>query len=72
MIYAILINIVLYLILRITLVRKFQSSYSIYLKDGQGNKQSLSDTIAYLLEQSELQEKKILYLAGEMEKQWLP
>ena len=71
MIYVILTNIVLYLILRISLVRKFKTSYSIYLKDANGNKQTLADTIAYLLEQTELQDKKILYLASEVEKQWL-
>ena len=71
MIYVILTNIVLYLILRISLVRKFKTSYSIYLKDVNGNKQTLADTIAYLLEQTELQNKKILYLANEVENQWL-
>ena len=71
MIYVILTNIVLYLILRISLVRKFKNSYSIYLKDANGNKQTLADTIAYLLEQTELQDKKILYLANEVENQWL-
>ena len=71
MIYLILVNIVLYLILRISLVRKFRTSYSIYLKDANGNKQTLADTIAFLIEQSELQDKKILYLANEVENQWL-
>ena len=71
MIYVILTNIVLYLILRISLVRKFKTSYSIYLKDANGNKQTLADTIAYLLEQTELQDKKILYLANEVENQWI-
>ena len=71
MTYIILSNIVLYVILRIHLVRKFRSSYSIYLKDDKGNRQTLAKTIAYLLEQNELKEKKIMYLASEIEKQWL-
>ena len=71
MTYIILSNIVLYVILRIHLVRKFRTSYSIYLKDDKGNRQTLAKTIAYLLEQNELKEKKIMYLACEIEKQWL-
>ena len=71
MTYIILSNIVLYVILRIHLVRKFRTSYSIYLKDDKGNRQTLAKTIAYLLEQNELKEKKIMYLASEIEKQWL-
>ena len=50
MIQIILINILLYLVLRVQLVRKFKSSYTIYLKDGKGNRKTLSDTFAYLLE----------------------
>ena len=53
MIQIILINILLYLVLRVQLVRKFKSSYTIYLKDGKGNRQTLSDTVAYLLEKEE-------------------
>ena len=71
MTYIILSNIVLYVILRIHLVRKFRTSYSIYLKDDKVNRQTLAKTIAYLLEQNELKEKKIMYLASEIEKQWL-
>ena len=71
MTYIILSNIVLYVILRIHLVRKFRTSYSIYIKDDKGNRQTLAKTIAYLLEQNELKEKKIMYLASEIEKQWL-
>ena len=71
MILIILINIFLYLLLRVHLVRKFKSSYTIYLKDGKGNKQTLSDTIAYLLEKDEIYEKQIRYLAQEIENQWL-
>ena len=71
MTYIILSNIVLYVILRIHLVRKFRTSYSIYLKDDKGIRQTLAKTIAYLLEQNELKEKKIMYLASEIEKQWL-
>ena len=71
MIYIILSNIILYVILRAHLVRKFKTSYSIYLTDEKGQTQSLSKTIAYLLEQNEIKDKKIMYLAGEMEKQWL-
>ena len=66
MTYIILSNIVLYVILRIHLVRKFRTSYSIYLKDDKGNRQTLAKTIAYLLEQNELKEKKIMYLASEI------
>ena len=36
-----------------------------------GQTQTLSETIAYLLEQNEIKDKKIMYLAQEMEKQWL-
>ena len=71
MTYFILTNVILYVILRIHLVRKFRTSYSIYLKDGKGNRQTLSKTISFLLEQNELKEKKIMYLANEIEKQWL-
>jgi len=71
MIQIILINILLYLVLRVQLVRKFKSSYTIYLKDGKGNRQTLSDTVAYLLEKEEIHEKQIKYLAQEIENQWL-
>ena len=64
-------NAILYVILRISLVRKFRTSYSIYLKDGKGNRQTLSDTVAYLLEKEEIHEKQIKYLAQEIENQWL-
>tara|TARA_B100000524_G_scaffold290860_1_gene165744 strand:- start:54 stop:356 length:303 start_codon:yes stop_codon:yes gene_type:complete len=71
MITIILSNIVLYVILRIHLVRKFRTTYSIYLKDEDGNRQTLAHTIAYLLETVEIQNKKIAYLVSEMEKQWM-
>ena len=64
-------NIILYVVLRIHLVRKFRTSYSIYLKDDKGNRQTLAYTIQYLLEQTNMQNKKIMYLLDEMEKQWL-
>tara|TARA_B000000609_G_C23852594_1_gene178784 strand:- start:119 stop:421 length:303 start_codon:yes stop_codon:yes gene_type:complete len=64
-------NLILYVILRIHLVRKFRTSYSIYLKDEKGNRQTLAHTIAYLLEQTEIQNRKINYLIEESEKQWL-
>jgi|TARA_B100000029_G_scaffold127723_1_gene121350 hypothetical protein len=67
----ILSNLFLYAALRIHLVRKFRTSYSIYLKDDQGNRQTLTHTIAHLLEANEILEKKIMYLANEMEKQWI-
>ena len=41
-------NVILYAVLRIHLVRKFRNTYSIYLKDSEGNRQTLSDTIAYI------------------------
>ena len=71
MTYIILSNIILYVVLRIHLVRKFRTSYSIYLEDQKGNRQTLAKTIAFLIEQNEMKDKKIMYLAGEMEKQWL-
>ena len=64
-------NLFLYAALRIHLVRKFRTSYSIYLKDGDGKRQTLTATIAHLLEADELLDKKIMYLAQEMEKQWM-
>ena len=71
MTYIILSNIILYVVLRIHLVRKFRTSYSIYLEDQKGNRQTLAKTNAFLIEQNEMKHKKIMYLAGEMEKQWL-
>ena len=71
MTYIILSNIILYVVLRIHLVRKFRTSYSIYLEDQKGNRQTLAKTISFLIEQNEMKDKKIMYLAGEMEKQWL-
>ena len=71
MTYIILSNIILYVVLRIHLVRKFRTSYSIYLEDQKGNRQTLAKTISYLLEQNDLKEKKIMYLANEIEKQWI-
>ena len=53
------------------MVRKFRTSYSIYLEDQKGNRQTLAKTISYLLEQNDLKEKKIMYLANEIEKQWI-
>jgi hypothetical protein len=67
----ILSNFAFYILLRFHLVRKFRSSYSIWLKDTDGNRQTLSSTIAYLIEQNEVQEKRIMHLADEMESQWL-
>ena len=64
-------NLILYAVLRIHLVRKFSNTYSIYLKDSEGNRQALSDTIAYILEQRDILDQKVMYVAGEMEKQWL-
>ena len=73
MTYIILSNIILYvvLILRVHLVRKFRTSYRIFLQDADGNKQTLEHTIQYLLEQIDIQNKKIAYLCDESEKQWL-
>ena len=64
-------NLVLYILLRIHLVRKFRVGYSIYLKDSDGNSQTLQDTIAYLLEQNKISDQKVMYVAREMESQWL-
>ena len=64
-------NFVMYVLLRIHLVKKFRTTYTIFLKDADGNRQTLQDTIAYLLEQREVLDQRILYLAGEMEDQWL-
>ena len=64
-------NLILYAVLRIHLVKKFRNTYSIYLKDSEGNRQTLSDTIAYILEQRDILDQKVMYVAGEMEKQWL-
>lgn len=64
-------NLILYAVLRVHLVRKFRNTYSIYLKDSEGNRQTLSDTIAYILEQRDILDQKVMYVAGEMEKQWL-
>lgn len=69
--FVILSNALIYIIVRAQLARKFRKGYTIYLKDEEGNRQTLTDTIAYLIEQNEVLEKKIMYLAGEMESQWL-
>ena len=71
MIFLIILNLVLYYLLQRRLTRKFEKSYTIYLKDCNGNKQTLADTIAHLLEQDEINEKRIKYLVREMENQWL-
>ena len=71
MIYVIVLNLILYFLLKRRLIRKLKTSYSISLKDGDGNTQTLTDTIAHLLEQNEINEKRIKYLVGEMENQWL-
>ena len=71
MIFLIILNLVLYYLLQRRLTRKFEKSYTIYLKDGNGNKQTLADTIAHLLELDEINEKRIKYLVREMENQWL-
>ena len=68
---VILSNALIYIIVKAQLARKFKSGYTIYLRDEDGNRQTLTDTIAYLIEQNEVLEKKIMYLAGEMESQWL-
>ena len=64
-------NLILYITLRVHLVRKFRTSYRIYLEDADGKKQTLERTIQYLLETVDIQNKKIGYLCDEMEKQWL-
>ena len=64
-------NFAMYVLLRIHLVKKFRTTYTIFLKDADGNRQTLQDTIAYLLEQREVLDQRILYLAGEMEEQWI-
>ncbi len=64
-------NVILYAVLRIHLVRKFRNTYSIYLKDSEGNRQTLADTIAYILEQRDILDQKVMYVAREMERQWL-
>ncbi len=64
-------NLILYAVLRIHLVRKFRNTYSIYLKDSEGNRQTLADTIAYILEQRDILDQKVMYVAREMERQWL-
>ena len=73
MIYVIVVNLILYFLLklRVHLVRKFRTSYRIFLQDADGNKQTLEHTIQYLLEQIDIQNKKIAYLCDESEKQWL-
>ena len=71
MIYVIVLNLILYFLLKRRLIRKLKTSYSISLKDCDGNTQTLTDTIAHLLEQNEINEKRIKYLVGEMENQWL-
>ena len=53
------------------MVHKFRTSYRIFLQDADGNKQTLEHTIQYLLQQTDVQNKKIAYLCEEMEKQWL-
>ena len=64
-------NAILYVILRISLVRKFRTSYSIYLKDKKGNRQTLAQTISFLIEQNGIREKQIMFLNEELTKQWL-
>ena len=55
----------------ISLVRKFRTSYSIYLKDEKGNRQTLAQTISFLIEQNGIREKQIMFLNEELTKQWL-
>tara|TARA_B100001057_G_C22841425_1_gene947251 strand:- start:659 stop:961 length:303 start_codon:yes stop_codon:yes gene_type:complete len=69
--WIITLNLILYVTLRVHLVHKFRTSYRIFLQDADGNKQTLEHTIQYLLEQTDVQNKKIAYLCEEMEKQWL-
>ena len=64
-------NAIFYVILRISLVRKFRTSYSIYLKDEKGNRQTLAQTISFLIEQNGIREKQIMFLNEELTKQWL-
>jgi len=64
-------NFIMYVLLRMHLVRKLRKGYTIYLKDENGSRQTLQDTIAYLLEQRDVLDQRILYLAGEMEEQWI-
>ena len=71
MIYVIVLNLILYFLLKRRLIRKLKTSYSISLNDGDGITLTLTDTIAHLLEQNEINEKRIKYLVGEMENQWL-
>jgi len=66
----VVVNFILYWYTRVVLIKKFRNSYSITLKDKEGNTQTLADTIAYLIEQNSVQEKRIMYLAKEMESQW--
>lgn len=68
--FLIVLNFVLFLYIKIRLEKKFQNTYTVFLTDKEGNRQRLSDTIAYLLEQNEIQEKRLLYLVDEMAKQW--
>lgn len=68
--FLILLNFVLFLYIKIRLEKKFQNSYTVFLTDGEGNRQRLSDTISYLLEQSQVQEKRLLYIVDEMAQQW--
>lgn len=66
----IFLNLILYLIFRIQIIRKLRKNYTVSLQDSEGNTQSLSDTIAFLLEQNKIQEKRLMFLAKEMETQW--
>lgn len=66
----IFLNVILYLIFRVQIIRKLRKNYTVSLQDSEGNTQSLSDTIAFLLEQNKIQEKRLMFLAKEMETQW--
>lgn len=67
---VIIVNFILYWYTRVVLIKKFRNSYTITLKDKDGNTQTLADTIAFLIERDEFNERRIMYLAKEMEGQW--
>jgi len=66
----ILFNLLLFALLRRQVNVKVRKSFSISLRDLEGNKQTLADTISFLLEQNKVQEQRLFYLAKEMEVQW--
>jgi len=68
--FVLIVNLILYWYVKISLLKKFRNSYTITLKDKEGNVQTLADTIAFLIERDDFNEKRIMYLAKEMESQW--